>query len=97
MIRIALYEKEPKTLKVKIEYDELTIGKIKKIPGRKYRKNEGKIWTRPYKYLNRLTDMFDESEIIYEPHGFKSCFFIKVVFPLPGAPKMRTLLLMCRL
>lgn len=67
MIRIALYEKEPKTLKVKIEYDELTIGKIKKIPGRKYRKNEGKIWTIPYKYLNRLTDMFDESEIIYEP------------------------------
>ena len=52
---------------VKIEYDELTIGKIKKIPGRKYRKNEGKIWTIPYKYLNRLTDMFDESEIIYEP------------------------------
>lgn len=67
MIRIALYEKEPKTLKVKIEYDEFTIGKIKKIPGRKYRKNEGKIWTIPYKYLNRLTDMFDESEIIYEP------------------------------
>lgn len=66
MIRIALYEKEPKTLKVKAEYDELTIGKIKKIPGRKYHKNEGKIWTIPYKYLNRLIDMFEESEIIYE-------------------------------
>lgn len=67
MIRIALYEKEPKTLKVKAEYDELTIGKIKKIPGRKYHKNEGKIWTIPYKYLSRLIDMFDESEVIYEP------------------------------
>lgn len=66
MIRIALYEKEPKTLKVKAEYDELTIGKIKKIPGRKYHKNEDKIWTIPYKYLNRLIDMFEESEIIYE-------------------------------
>ena len=67
MIRIALYEKEPKTLKVKIEYDELTVGKIKSIPGRRYRKNEGKIWTIPYKYIKRLTSMFNDSEIIYEP------------------------------
>ena len=67
MIRIALYEKEPKTLKVKIEYDELTVGKIKSIPGRRYRKNEGKIWTIPYTYIKRLTIMFNDSEIIYEP------------------------------
>ena len=67
MIRIALYEKEPKTLQIKVEYDELTIGKIKRIPGRQYHKNEGKIWTIPYKYIKRLTDMFDDSEIIYEP------------------------------
>ena len=67
MIRIPLYEKEPKTLKVKIEYDELTVGKIKSIPGRRYRKNEGKIWTIPYKYIKRLTSMFNDSEIIYEP------------------------------
>ena len=67
MIRIALYEKEPKTLKIKVEYDEFTIGKIKRIPGRQYHKNEGKFWTIPYKYIKRLTDMFDESEIIFEP------------------------------
>lgn len=67
MIRIALYDKEPKTLKVKVEYDELTIGKIKKIPGRKYRKNEDKIWTIPYKYVGRFVNMFDQSELIIEP------------------------------
>ena len=71
MIRIALYEKEPKTLKVKIEYDELTVGKIKSIPGRRYRKNEGKIWTIPYKYIKRFTSMFNDSEIIYEPGANK--------------------------
>ena len=59
--------RNPKTLKVKIEYDELTVGKIKSIPGRRYRKNEGKIWTIPYKYIKRLTSMFNDSEIIYEP------------------------------
>lgn len=66
MIRVALYEKKPKTLKIKFEYDQITVGKIKKIPGRTYEQYEGKIWTIPYRHIGKLTEMFDESEMIIE-------------------------------
>ena len=66
MIRIALYDKKPKTLKIKFEYDQITVGKIKKIPGRTYVQHEGKIWTIPYKHIGQLTEMFDKSEMIVE-------------------------------
>ena len=66
MIRVALYDKKPKTLKIKFEYDQITVGKIKKIPGRTYEQYDGKIWTIPYRHIGKLTEMFDESEMIIE-------------------------------
>ena len=66
MIRIALYDKKPKTLKIKFEYDQITVGKIKKIPGRTYIQHEGKIWTIPYRHIGQLIEMFDKSEMIIE-------------------------------
>ena len=66
MIRVALYDKKPKTLKIKFDYDPITVGKIKKIPGRAYIQHEGKIWTIPYRHIKRLTEIFDTSEMIVE-------------------------------
>lgn len=66
MIRVALYEKKSKTLKIKFDYNKITIGKIKQIPGRTYKPEEGKIWTIPYKHIKKLINMFDESELILE-------------------------------
>lgn len=65
MIRVSLYEKDPKRLKVKFEFNEMTLHKIKSIPGRSYNYND-KTWTIPYKYVNKLINMFDESEFIIE-------------------------------
>lgn len=65
IIRVSLYNKRPKSLRVKFDYNEITVRKVKSIPGREYIYKD-KLWIIPYKYIRRLTDMFNESDIILD-------------------------------
>ena len=68
ILRVSFYEYRPKTLKIQFEYDKLTVGKIKRIPGREYLENkqEGKMWLIPYHQVSELTKSFDLEEIHFD-------------------------------
>lgn len=65
IIRISLYEKKPKTLRVAFDFNRITLGKVKSIPGRRWI-NQEKIWTIPYNQIQNLLSQFDINDVILE-------------------------------